>query len=101
PTEHRGHNRPVRAAGFHPVPYPALRLCPLEDRLYGPAHLGGRTAWRLAAAFSRRPARGLRPAPDPSLDAGLSYPVLRLQPIQAQRDAERTQGFRRRITFAP
>ena len=57
-AKHRGEDRALRAAGFHPVPHPALRLRAVEDRLHGAAHLGGSGARRLAAAFPRGPAGG-------------------------------------------
>ena len=49
--------------------------------------------------FGRRPPRRLRPQADPPLDAGLPDPLLRLQPVQAQRHAERTESLGRRIAL--
>ncbi len=61
-AEHRGQDRPLRAAGFHPVPCAALRLPPVQDRLPGAACLGRCGARRLAAGIPRRPAASLRSA---------------------------------------
>ncbi len=50
--------------------------------------------------FRRGPARGLRPAADPPLDGGVPDALLRVQPVQAQRDAERAESLGRRVAVA-
>ena len=76
-------------------------FCAVEDRVPGVAGMGGRSARRLAAAFSAGAPRGLRPAADPALAGGVPAPLLRVQPVQAQRHAERPEGQRRRLAVAP
>ena len=100
-AEHRGQDRPLRAAGFHPVPRTALRLPPLEDRLSGDDGVGGCGPRRLAARLPRGPAPDLRPPRDQALDGRLPAPLLCLQPVQALGHAERPEGQRRRQPLAP
>ena len=83
---------------FHTLRY---GFAAVEDRVPGAARLGGCGAWRLAAAFPGRSARGaydlqqIRHWMEVFLRA-----VLRIQPVQAQCDAERPEGERRRVAVA-
>ena len=54
----------------------------------------------VAARLPRRAPCRLRPADDPALARGLHQPVLRLQPVQALRDAQRPEGRRGRCAVA-
>ena len=78
----------------------ALRLRAVEDRLHGAARLGGSDARRLAAAFSRRTARVGYDLRRSAIGWRCFSAVLRLQPVQAQRDAERPEGLGRRVAVA-
>ena len=61
----------------------------------------GRTSpGRMAAGIPERPAQGLRSHRNPPLARGVPAPLLRLQPVQALGDAERAEGFGRRLAVA-
>ena len=51
-------------------------------------------------ASRRAPAHGLRPADDPALARGVRPALLRVQPVQALRAAQRPEGRRRRLAVA-
>ena len=76
--------------GFPPSKIAFLALQAWEDA----------DARRLAAAFPAGAARRVRPAADPPLAGAVPPPLLRVQPVQAQRHAERAEGQRRRLAVA-
>ena len=57
PQSDRGHGRPLRAAGLHPLLRAALRLPAVQDRLPGLARLARRRRGRVAAGLPGRRAR--------------------------------------------
>ena len=99
-AKHRGEYRPLRAAGFQPLLHAAPRLRPVQDRVPGPARMGRCGEGRLAARFSARTTRRLRPADDPPLAGGVPAPLLRVQPVQALGHAERAEGQCGRLAVA-
>ncbi len=96
----RGHDRSLRAAGLHALPRAPVRLPAEQDRVPRDARLGRRDGGGVAARLPRRAPCRLRPADDPALARGLHQPVLRLQPVQALRDAQRPEGRRGRCAVA-
>ena len=87
---------PLPAAGLHAVPGAAPRDPPVDGRVPRLACLARRDRRTVAARLPRRRPRRLLAARDPAVAAGLRPPLLRVQPVQALRPAERTEGVVRR-----
>ena len=96
----RGHDRPLRAAGFQQLLHDALRLPAHEDRLHGLARLA-RQKGRGLAGCARREAKRIHDRPDQALAHGLPPAVLPDEPVQALLHPQRPQGGLRRVALAP
>ena len=100
-AEHRGADRPLRAARLLPPPHRPPGPGSVEGGVPGLARLAGRVRRRLARGVPRGRAQPVRPRRHPRLARGVPPPVLRVQPVQAIRHAQRTEGVRRRQPLAP
>jgi NAD+ synthase (glutamine-hydrolysing) len=87
-------DRPLRAQRLLPPPHRPLRPAPVQGRLPRVARVARQGARRVARGHRRNRAPRLRPRHDPPLARKLPRAVLRLQPVQAQRDPQRPQRSR-------
>ena len=76
------------------------RFRPSQDRVSGLACVARPRQRRLAARIPGEQATVLHAQGDSALAAGLRAAVLRVQPVQAVRTAQRAQGVPRRFAFA-
>src|SRR4029078_2365794 len=91
----------VRIAGLQPLPRPALRLPPLEDRVPRLARVARCDGGQVATARPRGRTPVVPADGDPALAGGLRVPVLPVQPVQALGVAERAEGVGGGLAFAP
>ena len=99
-AEHGSRDRPLRAAGLQPLLHGALRLPSVEGRVPGASCLGRQSKGRMACRLSRRSPPRLRPRANQKLALRVPPALLRLQPVQAFRHAERPEGLGRRRAVA-
>ncbi len=91
-AKHAGQSRPLRAAGLQlSTMSPATATGPSKVAFLSRHAWSDKAAGRVARLPARKQARGVRPADHQALAARVLVALLQNQPVQAQRDPQRSQ----------